>query len=320
MDGPDRELFAHGVRRAVSTQGAGELDASLLDLGWHDALASDTAEAVAILFEALGAQHARSSALGSVLARALDLEHAGAIGAVLPAFGRWDPPGRRTGETLTIDGLSTGSLSGADQSWVVVENGTGQWAVAVPRAALTLQPVHGIDPDLGLTKVTGTVAWAAVDPVALLRPWPDAVAVAQLAVGHELVGAARAMLELARQHALDRVQFGQAISGFQAVRHRLAEALVAIESADAVLAAAWEDGTPTTAAVAKALAGRGARTTVAHCQQVLAGIGFTTEHDFHHFARRAFLLDHLFGSTSSLTRSFGAAVLSEGRLPPFAPL
>ena len=43
------------------------------------------------------------------------------------------------------------------------------------------------------------------------------------------------MLSLARQHALDRVQFGKPIAGFQAVRHRLAETLVAIEGAEATL-------------------------------------------------------------------------------------
>ena len=116
--------------------------------------------------------------------------------------------------------------------------------------------------------------------------WPSSVALCQLAVGYELVGAARKMLELARRHALERAQFGQFIGKFQAVRHRLAEALVAIEAADAMLGAAWEDDSPTSAAVAKALAGRAARTTARHCQQVLAGIGFTSEHELHRYVRQ----------------------------------
>ncbi len=56
---------------------------------------------------------------------------------------------------------------------------------------------------------------------------------ARRALGWWLVGSARGMLALARQHALDRVQFGKPISSFQAVRHRLAETLVAIEGAEA---------------------------------------------------------------------------------------
>jgi alkylation response protein AidB-like acyl-CoA dehydrogenase len=128
------------------------------------------------------------------------------------------------------------------------------------------------------------------------------------------------MLEMARLHALERVQFGQPIGAFQAVRHRLAETLVAIESADAVLGAAWEAISPTMAGVAKALAGRAARTASRHCQQVLAGIGFTTEHDFHRYVRRAFVLDQLLGGSRRLTRDFGAELLATGRLPEFAPL
>src|ERR1700742_4862214 len=65
-----------------------------------------------------------------------------------------------------------------------------------------------------------------------------AIAAGRQALGWWLVGSSRAMLSLARQHALDRVQFGRRIASFQAVRHRLAEALVAIEGAEATLDAA----------------------------------------------------------------------------------
>jgi alkylation response protein AidB-like acyl-CoA dehydrogenase len=167
--------------------------------------------------------------------------------------------------------------------------------------------------------VTGTVRNVGQAEVAQ-QPWSVALATARLAVGHELVGAARKMLELARQHALERVQFGHPIGAFQAVRHRLADTLVAIESADAVLDAAWEAISPTAAGVAKALAGRAGRTASRHCQQVLAGIGFTTEHEFHRYARRVFVLEHLLGDSRTLTREFGSELLATGRLPEFAPL
>ena len=109
-----------------------------------------------------------------------------------------------------------------------------------------------------------------------------AVAAGQRALGHELVGASRdACSGSPASTRVERIQFGRPIAQFQAVRHRLAEAYVAIEAADAALGAAWDDGTPFTAAMAKAVAGRSARTVSRHCQQVLAGIGFTTEHDLH---------------------------------------
>ena len=68
---------------------------------------------------------------------------------------------------------------------------------------------------------------------------------ARRALGWWLVGTGRAMLTLARQHALDRVQFGRPVASFQAVRHRLAETLVAIEGAEATLPPATDDlGSP----------------------------------------------------------------------------
>ena len=69
------------------------------------------------------------------------------------------------------------------------------------------------------------------------------------------------------------MQFGRPIARFQAVRHRLADALVAVEALEAALAAAREQPSPETAALAKALAGRSVHTVARHCQQVLAGIG-----------------------------------------------
>ena len=128
------------------------------------------------------------------------------------------------------------------------------------------------------------------------------------------------MLELARSHALDRVQFGRPISEFQAVRHRLADTLVAIETADAGLAAAWDDPSPDTAAMAKALAGRGARSAARHCQQVLAGIGFTTEHPLHRYVRRVLVLDQLLGAGRSLTTQLGTALVRSRQLSPLLPL
>ena len=169
-------------------------------------------------------------------------------------------------------------------------------------------PIGGVDPSLGLVEAAPVEGWAGD-----LR-------LGRLALGHELVGASRTMLELARTHALEREQFGQPIAAFQAVRHRLAETLVAIETAEAVLDAAWIDGTPLTAAMAKSLAGRGARTAARHCQQVLAGIGFTTEHDLHRYVRRTLVLDQLLGSARTLTRDLGDELLTTRTLPPLLPL
>jgi alkylation response protein AidB-like acyl-CoA dehydrogenase len=177
-----------------------------------------------------------------------------------------------------------------------------------------------MDPALGLVEVTGRAPAATARQELAAAAWSSSVALCQLALGHELIGASKKMLELARLHALERTQFDQVIGKFQAVRHRLAETLVALEAADALLGAAWEDGSPTTAAVAKALAGRAARTAARQCQQVLAGIGFTTEHEFHHYMRRVLVLDALFGGSRTLTRELGVGLLTSQTLPALVPL
>ena len=83
---------------------------------------------------------------------------------------------------------------------------------------------------------------------------------------------------------------------------------------------AWLDQTRESAAMAKALAGRGARTAARHCQQVLAGIGFTTEHPLHLYVRRVLVLDQLLGSARALTKELGEDLLRSGQLPAPLPL
>jgi alkylation response protein AidB-like acyl-CoA dehydrogenase len=128
------------------------------------------------------------------------------------------------------------------------------------------------------------------------------------------------MLDLARSHAQGRLQFGRPIARFQAVRHRLADALVAVESLEAALGAARDESNADTAALAKAAAGRTAHTVSRHCQQVLAGIGFTTEHGFHRYLKRVFALEGLFGSADAIVLDVGRRLLAERRVPTLIEL
>ena len=67
-------------------------------------------------------------------------------------------------------------------------------------------------------------------------------------------------------------------------------------------------------------AGQAALTAARHCQQVLAGIGFTAEHQLHLHVKRALVLDGLLGSTRDLTREAGAALRAKGFAPRLAQL
>jgi Acyl-CoA dehydrogenase, C-terminal domain len=167
----------------------------------------------------------------------------------------------------------------------------------------TDEPGTAVDDELPIRRVSSG------DPIPL-----DA---GRRALGWWLVGISRAMLTLARQHALDRVQFGRPVASFQAVRHRLAETLVAIEGAEATLGAATDD---LGSLLAKAAAGRAALTAAKHCQQVLGGIGFTAEHELHRHVKRALVLDGLLGSARELTREAGARLRAQGSTPRLVDL
>ena len=320
MEATERALFESGVRRATGATDGAALDSALDDLGWRDALEADRPAAVSVLFESQGATTTTSAALDWLLATALGADaNDAAVGLVLPSLGHCDPPGRLDGDWCIVEGLGTAALDRCDTALVVAQTPDGAATFAVDLGLLTRRPVQGLDPALGLCEVMGEfeAAWAAHPKAA---DWPAAVALGQLALGHELVGAGRTMLELARTHALERMQFGRPIGSFQAVRHRLAESLVALEAADALLDAVWEDPSPVAAAMAKAFAGRSTRAVARHSQQVLAGIGFTTEHPLHRSVRRTIVLDQLLGSGGTLTRTLGAEILSSATLPAVFPL
>ncbi|WP_089104868.1 acyl-CoA dehydrogenase family protein [Streptomyces hyaluromycini] len=160
----------------------------------------------------------------------------------------------------------------------------------------------------------GATEASALDPLLPLRRVGTGEAVplaaGRRALGWWLLGTGHAMLDLAREHVLERHQFGRPLASFQALRHRLAEAHVALEGAEAALGATDDD---TGALLAKAAAGRAALTTARHCQQALGGIGFTAEHPLHRHVKRALVLDGLLGSTRELTREAGALLLRERR-------
>ena len=301
MDAAERELFATALRQAVQ-RGTG-----LDEIGWYDALADDRQTAVATLFELQGEHNATSTALDTVIATAAGLP-SGRV--VLPALDGWRAPAAITGNRVSVRGICRGAVEGT----VIAATTVGY--VSVPAGELDLRPVSGMDPRLELVEVSGEVDCGTPEPA----DWTAWVAAAHLALAHELAGTSRAMLALARQHAVEREQFGRPIASFQAVRHRLAEALVAVEAARAAADAAWTSYGPTTSALAKAVAGRSARIVARHAQQVLAGMGFTTEHPLHLHVRRALVLDALFGSSRTLTRDVGAEALRSRALPAPIPL
>jgi Acyl-CoA dehydrogenase, C-terminal domain len=324
MDRDDLVLFERSLSDATDRNTGIALDAALDGLGWEDALADDRRAAVSVLFELQGRTGATSSALGQVMAHALGLADGQerTRGAVLPIVGGCEPPGLVVGDRLRVDGLAAAGPVDRPSVLIVASRSGETTAHLVPTASLERRAVLGVDPDLGLLRLTGDVDIGPPGPGVDLAPgaWATAVALGRLAIAHQLVGASMAMLELACEHARARIQFDRPIATFQAVRHRLAETLVAVAQAEAMLDGAWLDPTPDASAMAKAVAGRQAKTAARHCQQVLAGIGFTVEHPFHRYLRRTLVLDALLGTAASLTTALGTELIERRQLPPLLPL
>ena len=322
MDADDRALLEATARKAIAGAAAGgreAVDAVLAEIGWLDLLHDEPRAAVDVVFNALGALGGTATVLDDVVVSALGVEPRAELGVLLPPFASWRPPGRIEGSHVHASGLATARAGAADAMWVVCSAGTELWGVTVPISVVDSVVVRGIDPDAGFrsVRVEADVAGATRLDVGA---WESAVAFGRRAVAHEIAGASRAMLDLACAHALERVQFGRPIARFQAVRHRLADALVAVESLEAALGAAGDEPSVETAALAKAIAGRSARTVAAQCQQVLAGIGFTTDHLFHRFLKRTIALEGLFGSADEIVVDLGRQLVATRRVPTLIEL
>ncbi len=312
----DLALLATGFEAAMAeAPGPGEADQALCDLGWAELLEAAPTQGAATAFSALGKSNSAASLLDDVVANALGTAVSPDTCVVFPSPHQATAPAQRRGDTVMIDGLVSARVHRADTAVLAVGSGDGTEAATVDAALLHLSVAEGVDPGHAYRKVSGEIAANALTPLATGGTWEAAVAAARSALAHQLIGGARWMLVEARQHAIDRVQFGRAVASFQAIRHKLAESLVLIEGAESVAEACLHDPDPMLAALAKSLAGQAALTTATHAQQVLAGIGFTAEHQFHRWMKRTLVIDTLFGSARSLPTEIGYHLLECGTAP-----
>ncbi|MFE1784809.1 acyl-CoA dehydrogenase family protein [Streptomyces sp. NPDC059506] len=133
-----------------------------------------------------------------------------------------------------------------------------------------------------------------------------------VALAAEQVGAASRALEATVEYAKARVQFGRAIGSFQAVKHRLADCYVMVESARSLaLAAAFASADdspelPRLAAAAASACSEAFSAVAGEMIQLHGGIGITWEHDAHRYFKRAHGSALLLGTPSSHRRRLAA--------------
>ena len=286
-----------------------DADATLAELGWGDMLAAEPDDAIAIVFEALGRTNATATAHRRRRpARARGGHRARAYAVVIPVVVR--PDDGHHGPRHVAGAVGDRTCSS------VRDGGVG----LAPVAGADIRPVGGIDPDAGMFRV-------GIDDDDLVDA-PDR-------------RSRRRPRSQSRWHARSPTRSPARAGPCSTSR-------ATTHSSACSSAARWRSsrrsgtGSPTrssrsrrwtprspppptepgelTAALAKATAGRTARTVGTHCQQVLAGVGFTTEHPFHRFLKRTMLLDALFGSADDLVVAIGHELLADRSVPTLVEL
>ncbi|MFD1938949.1 acyl-CoA dehydrogenase family protein [Nonomuraea mangrovi] len=129
--------------------------------------------------------------------------------------------------------------------------------------------------------------------------WERVRDLAVIALAAEQAGGAARCLEEATSYAKLRHQFGRPIGSFQAIKHRLADLLLVVESARSAAWAAAEEPTRENAAVAGSYCSEAYLRAAGENIQIHGGIGITWEHDAHRHFKRATSDAQLFGPPRS---------------------
>ncbi|MDQ1535135.1 MAG: hypothetical protein QOF28_2896 [Actinomycetota bacterium] len=200
----------------------------------------------------------------------------------------------------------------ADTAACIVVLGSAQ-ASAIGRDAVTLEPRASVDGARRLFTL-GPVPWAAVhaennEEVDL------AFDRAALGAAAQLVGLTDRMIEMTVEYATERKQFGVPIGSFQAVKHHLANARLALEFArPLVYRAAWTIATndadrAVAVSLARASASDAGLLAARVALQCHGAIGYTTEYDLHLFMKRTWALAATWGDAAWHRARVGRAIL-----------
>jgi alkylation response protein AidB-like acyl-CoA dehydrogenase len=216
-------------------------------------------------------------------------------------------------DTDTLEQLAAGAAIGAvvfDPGYVVngdiadvvvAINETPAGARLVLWSDVTAEAVQTMDPTRRLARLSpGSTAVIGSDP--------GLADIAAILLAAEQIGAAARCLELTVEYTKERVQFGRAIGSFQALKHRMADLYVAVQSARAVVGDAIVQPTPVSAALARLAATEAFTKVAGEAIQLHGGIAITWEHDIQLYFKRAHGSAQLFGSPSDQLRPLESEV------------
>jgi len=226
------------------------------------------------------------------------VESAGVAAPMLAALAPDHPLLAEPAATVAIAHPANPFVAAADSASAILLEKDGEAYLATPdQVTLTPEPV--IDPLRRIFRVE----WDAANAAPLGKAdWDLALDRGALFAAAQGIGLAQRAVDMAVAYAMDRQQFGKPIGSYQAVKHHLASAQVAIEFAKPVVATAAAEivhGDIQSRArvshaklVALEAADRAARASI----QVHGAMGYSWEVDVHLFLKRALALTYAWGT------------------------
>ena len=145
-----------------------------------------------------------------------------------------------------------------------------------------------------------------------LPPGHEGFALMALARAAQLRGAMEQALAMSLAYTQERVQFGRPLARFQAIQHHLAEMAGETAASGAAVDAAAQAGTPFAFAAAKARASQAAGTVARLAHQIHGAIGYTAEHDLHHWTGRLWAWRDEYGNEAHWWQAMGAEAARGG--------
>ncbi len=238
-------------------------------------------------------------------------EHIAAAVPALATSGAPEAASAITGETITTAREPTSDRV----RWIT----TADFVVHPDQGGLRLTARTDFDLGPELPSVDRSVPSARVTP-RRTRELPGAEAAlfrhrATLATAAQLIGLADRMIAMAGEYVKVRTQFGKPVGSQQAVKHRLATALISLEHARPVVyRAGWvlaADAADPGLAIsfAKLYATRAADLAARTALQCHGAIGYTWEHDLHLWIKRAWTLGTAWGTPAAHGDIVASAVL-----------
>ena len=224
----------------------------------------------------------------------LDAVHCGSA-AIAFSLGAFDGDAA-AGRAEYADGIATGRVAfvegalSATHYLVLIDSPAGVAIVCADAAGLTVTATPGLAvPSLSEIVFDSCEATFVELPRQRLT---DVALIMRMACGARAMGAAQRAFDLALEHVVVRRQFGQFIGQFQAIQHKLADCLTALDGARLLLenaANAYDVDNPSWhvfASAALAFAGPALRQVVLEAIHALGAIGCAEEHEApRHFRR-----------------------------------